>query len=96
MRCVCGEKFPVDEDGNVTSTFYPITPQMVTMVNDKGNKVITWETYIVKCEAEIGHGKLLHPDGTEWNYVEQAKIRDGEPVQITKSSSTSKEQRMMK
>lgn len=85
MRCVCGEKFPVDEDGNVATAFYPITPQKVTMIDDKGNKISTWETHIIKCEAESGPGKFVHPPGTEFNYVEQAKLRDGEPARIVRS-----------
>ena len=87
MRCVCGAQFPTDDEGNVTSTLYPILPQKVTVIDDKGNKISTWETHIVKCEAETYMGKRIHPDGTAWNYVEQAKLRDGEPARVIRSRS---------
>ena len=87
MRCVCGAKFPEDEEGNVISTLYPILPQKVTLVDDKGNRISTWETHIVKCEAETYAGKSIHPDGTEYNYVEHAKLRDGKPARVIRSRS---------
>jgi len=57
---------------------YPITPQKVVKFDDKNKELKTWETHIVKCEA-WGFNGPIHPQNTEWNYVEQAKARAGKP-----------------
>jgi len=68
MKCICGAKIPDRAEQ------YPMEPRKVT----KGDTV-TWETHIVKCEAAIDGFGSEHPLSTGWNFVEQAKARDGQP-----------------
>lgn len=72
MKCVCGSIIP-DE-----AIQYPIKPQKVVKIDDRGHEVRTWETHVVKCEV-IGIKGVFHPPSTGWNYVEQAHARHGEP-----------------
>jgi len=64
MRCVCGAKIPED------SPKYPIKHQRVVKTSEKGDRVVTYEDYIVICPDKINH-----PPDTAYNYVEQAKER---------------------
>ena len=64
MKCVCGAMIPDD------SPKYPITHQKVVKVNERGDRVVTYEDYIVICPDAINH-----PPDTAYNYVEQAKAR---------------------